>query len=111
MEYSKEELHEQRNSICIKIEEITDAKKRIISLSAELEEDYSRNVAYLEKILLEGKYGAKTIDLLEEVLGNTKKRRKSNEERTNECIAQLDKQYQESEERIAELDYEIENVE
>lgn len=49
MEYSKEELHEQRNSICIKIEEITDAKKRIISLSAELEEDYSRNVAYLEK--------------------------------------------------------------
>ena len=41
MEYSKEELHEQRNSICKKIEEITDTKKRIISLSAELEEDYS----------------------------------------------------------------------
>lgn len=52
--------------------------KRICVPIVKLEEDYSRNVAYLEKSL-EGEYGTKTIDSLEEFLDNTKIRRKSHE--------------------------------
>ena len=111
MSYSKDELYEKKNDLYRKLEEVSDMQKQINAISNRLDDDYNDDVACIEKILSDFTYGSVTTEWLGDFLNSTKARRKANEDRKNESISQLKRQYQELEDEMAAIDYEIDNAE
>jgi len=111
MSYSKDELYEKKNDLYRKLEEVSDMQKQINAISNRLDDDYNDDVARIEKILSDSTYGSVTTEWLGDFLNSTKARRKANEDRKNESISQLKRQYQELEDEMAAIDYEIDNAE
>ena len=111
MSYSKDELYEKKNDLYRKSGEVSDMQKQINAISNRLDDDYNDDVARIEKILSDSTYGSVTTEWLGDFLNSTKARRKANEDRKNESISQLKRQYQELEHEMAAIDYEIDNAE
>ena len=80
-------------------------------VSAEESKKITSWISEHEKILSDSTYGSVTTEWLGDFLNSTKARRKANEDRKNESISQLKRQYQELEDEMAAIDYEIDNAE
>lgn len=104
----KDELYEKRNALSHRLNELEEFRLSVNRISDKHEEDIICDIIHYEKRMGEasGKY---TVQLLEELIAKSRKRKVRNEETRTEYLGLIEKEYRSAEEEIRNIESELEH--
>ena len=105
---NKDELYDKRNALSCRLNELEELKLSINRISDKHEADILCDINHYEKRMgkASGKY---TVQLLEELIAKSRKRKVRNEETRTEYLRLIEKEYRSTEEEIRNIESELEH--